>query len=173
MTANASRVSAFAQKPGGKGSGRIETEASVSRQMQWLLTAVCTVGLAGSSIEAKPRVRFGGFTVGAGYSYGTFPYYSPYYYDPWFYGFAPFFYPGYINGFAYQPNMGEVKLVTPAKTGEVFLNGGYAGDVSKLKTMWLDPGAYELEIRDGNHSLYQRRIYVLTGKTLKIRAPEK
>jgi len=69
--------------------------------------------------------------------------------------------------------MGEVKLRTPAKAGEVFLNGGYAGEVSKLRSMWLDPGAYDLQIRNGSQSLYERRTYVLTGKTLKIRAPEK
>lgn len=147
-------------------------EVPVAKRMHWLLTAVCTVALAGS-LGAKPRVRFGGFTVGAGYGYGAYPYFSPFYYDPWFFGVAPYFYPGYFTGFAYQPNMGEVKLVTPAKAGEVFLNGAYAGEVSKLKSMWLDPGAYNLEIRNGSQSLYERRIYVLTGKTLRIRAPEK
>ena len=132
-------------------------EMPMSQRMQWFLTAVCTVALAGS-LAAKPRVRLGGVAVGASYGYGAYPYFSPFYYDP-----------GYFTGFAYQPNMGEVKLVTPAKAGEVFLNGAYAGEVSRLRSMWLDPGAYNLEIRNGSQSLYERRIYVLTDKTLKIR----
>jgi hypothetical protein len=33
--------------------------------------------------------------------------------------------------------------------------------------MWLDPGVYNFEVRDGNRR-YCQRIYVLTGKTLKL-----
>lgn len=130
----------------------------MSRLSSCLLAGIFAVALAGS-LDARPRIRFGGLAIGAGYSYGAFPYFSPFYYDP--------------SGYAYQPNMGEVKLQTRAKNGEVFLNGAYAGEVSKLKSMWLDPGAYNLEIRKLGHSIYERRIYVLTGKTLKVRAPEK
>jgi PEGA domain len=134
-----------------------------------LLAGICALALAGTP-DAKPRVRFGGVVVGAGYGYYRgFPYFSPFYYDRYFYGFAPL-YPGYFTGFAFAPNLGEVKLRTSAKDGEVFLNGAYAGEAAKLKSMWLDPGAYDLEVRSAGHAVYGRRIYVLTGKTLRIRS---
>lgn len=140
----------------------------MSQWTRWMLTGLCAVTLAGA-LDAKPRIRFGGVTVGAGFGYGGYPFLYPYYYDPFFYGFSPI-YPGYFNGFAYAPNLGEVKLRTPSKTGEVFLNGAYAGTAAKLKSMWLDPGAYNLEVREGGQPIYERKIYVLTGKTLKITA---
>jgi len=138
----------------------------MSSRARCLLTAVLTLAAAGAA-TAKPHVRIGGFSVGAGYVSG-YPYYSPFFYDPLFYGFAPFYYPGYFTGFAYQPSRGEVKL--PFKTGGVFIDGAYAGEVHERKSIWLDPGAYDLEVRDGSRSIYNQRIYVLSGKTLKIRA---
>ena len=35
--------------------------------------------------------------------------------------------------------------------------------------MWLDPGAYDLSIESADGSRFQQRIYVLSGKTLKIK----
>src|SRR5581483_8992959 len=95
---------------------------------------------------------------------GLYPYwgYSRWYYDPFL--FAPFYAPGYLTGFAYQPNMGAVKLEGAKKDSWVYLNGALAGRSGKLKQMWLEPGAYDLELRDGNRVSAQR-IYVLSGKT--------
>ncbi|MCC6861641.1 MAG: hypothetical protein IT158_23930 [Bryobacterales bacterium] len=129
-----------------------------------------------------PRVRLGGISLGAGYthyggSYWGYPYYSRYAYwpgfwtpgywgyDPWWW--YPAIHPGYFSGFAYAPYMGEVKLRAPEKA-EVFLDGAYAGVSGKLKSMWLEPGAYNLELRSPAGS-FQKRIYVLSGKTLSIK----
>jgi hypothetical protein len=45
--------------------------------------------------------------------------------------------------------MGEVKLMTEAKTATVYIDGGYAGAVKDRRSMWLRPGTYELRVRDG------------------------
>ena len=124
--------------------------------------------------RSLPRVRFGGVMVSAGYSHFPrgYPYYSPgfwgygpAYYDPFL--FLPYIHPGYFNGFSYAPYMGEVKLRTGEKTGWVYLDGALAGTVAKLRSMWLDPGTYELEVRDGDRR-FEQKIYVLSGKTLKV-----
>lgn len=123
-----------------------------------------------------PHIHFGGLMVGAGYSYysGGYPYgygpeywaYSPYYlYNPVLW--SPFYHPGYYSGFAYQPNMGNVKIQAPDKTSMVFLDGALAGRLDKVKDMWLEPGTYQLEVRDSRHRFTQK-IYVLSGKTLKV-----
>ena len=130
-------------------------------------------------VSSTPRVRFGGFSFGAGYSrYSGYPYYA--YYWPWydrafyspFYGFySPFwFHPGWYTGFAYGTGMGEIKLRSNVADADVFLDNGFAGKAKDLKTMWLDPGAYNLRIEAGTHAPYELRIYVLSGKTLKIDA---
>lgn len=128
------------------------------------------------SKSSHPHVRFGGLSVGAGVSHysGGYPYgygpgywnYSPYYsYSPILW--SPFYHPGYYNGFAWQPNMGNVKISAPDKTSLVYLDGALAGRLDKLKDMWLEPGAYNLEVRNSSHR-FTERIYVLSGKTLRV-----
>lgn len=103
---------------------------------------------------AEPRLRVGG-VVGYGW-------------NPWFY--QPFFYhPYYATGFARGPQMGEIQLRAPVKSAEVYLDGAYAGTVGDLKSIWLEPGAYNLEVRDGRHT-FERRVYVLSGKAVRIDA---
>jgi hypothetical protein len=100
--------------------------------------------------------------VGTGGAYGW-----PFYYDPYFYG--PSFYPGYFAGFGWGPSMGEVKLKSADKDAWVYLDGALAGRAEKLKTIWLEPGAYQFEVRSGDRQ-FGRKIYVLSAKTLKLTA---
>jgi hypothetical protein len=129
------------------------------------------------------HVRLGTIGVGAGYTrfsgpffynpfwYGFYPYsfgYSSFFYDPFFY--SPFYAPGYLGGFSYSNGRGEVKLSGAPKTAEVYLNGAYAGTANKLKSMWLEPGAYDLSVSTVGSAPFHQRIYVLSGKSLKIAA---
>jgi hypothetical protein len=126
--------------------------------------------------EHSHRVHLGGISVGAGYTHFSRPFYYGWpgygYYDPfWYPMYSPYFYsPYYFTGFARGPNMGEIKLRTEQRSAEVFLDGAYAGVASDLKNIWLDPGAYDLEVRAPNRQPFNRRIYVLSGKTLRIEA---
>ena len=127
------------------------------------------------SADARwPRVRLGGVTVGAGYSrWSGYPYfYAPYApFFPGYFAWDPFLYhPYYWSGFAYGPNMGEVKLKAGRRDAEVFIDGAYAGTAAERKSMWLDPGAYNVEVRAPDRAPFVRRIYVLSGKTLRIDA---
>jgi hypothetical protein len=75
--------------------------------------------------------------------------------------------PGFYSGFAQQPNYGQVKLKVTEKNADVFLDSAYAGTSAKLRTIWLQPGAYNLELRSGDRA-FKQRIYVLSGKTLEL-----
>ncbi len=140
-------------------------------------------------VSHPSRIRLAGISVGASYSYFSGPYWGgtyacgPYGYHPLFWNAygpycAPFFdlygagfyHPGYYTGFARGPSMGEVRLRADLKTAEVFLDGAYAGVADNLKSMWLEPGAYNLEVKTQNRAPFGRRIYVLSGKTLRIDA---
>jgi hypothetical protein len=127
----------------------------------------------------KYRVRLGGIAVGAGYASGPFwPYYYPYgYYAPSFvysslfwspYWGYPGFYPvGYFNP---GHGKGEIKLQAAPRNASVLIDGAYAGTADRLKTIWLEPGAYNLTVSMPGRESYEQRIYVLSGKSLKITA---
>jgi hypothetical protein len=130
---------------------------------------------------AGRRIRLGGLGVSAGYMSGPAWWgpgsawygpglwrpYGPAWWDPWWYnGWA---HPGFWGGFVQGPGMGEVKVSSAPKGSLVYIDGAYAGLAGKLKSMWLEPGAYNLRIRSGDQS-YEKRIYVLSGKTLELQA---
>jgi PEGA domain-containing protein len=133
--------------------------------------------------EHKTHVRLDGVTVGVGYAhfsgnpffgpfwpYGFYPYgfgYSVLFVDP-FYG--PLFYPGYFANVGYGPDKGEVKLSTEPRNAAVYIDGAYAGTADHLKHIWLDSGAYDLSVSAPGRTAFTQRIYVLSGKSLKIKA---
>jgi hypothetical protein len=162
-------------------------EVPMSQRFLFLFALVTGLAVAAGQTPAKPeaasqaqaqsptkpeashrRVALGGFSVGAGYFSGPwYPYGYPYYYrDPFFWPLA--LNPGYYYGFSYGPNLGDVKISGVSnKSATVYIDGGLAGPLSKLKDMWLEPGVYRLEIQDGNQRLSQK-IYVLSRKTIKV-----
>jgi len=125
------------------------------------------------------HLRLGLISLGAGYSSLSGPVCYPE--SPSFYplgcesaafwfpslGSYPFFAPGY---FAYGSDKGEVKLAAEPKGAEVYLDLAYAGTADHLRSMWLDPGAYDLSVVASGGKVFHQRIYVLSGKSLKITA---
>jgi hypothetical protein len=71
-------------------------------------------------------------------------------------------------GFSRGEGLGEVKLDTEAKGASVYIDGGYAGQAKDRRSMWLRPGTYDLRLRDDGR-IYEQRVYVLSGKTLRVR----
>ena len=94
------------------------------------------------------------------------PYYGGFYRPFWGSYWGPYWGPYY--GYSYAPNSGEVKLDTKVKDAQVFINGAYAGTTHENKSMHLRPGNYNIEIKEGGHTQYAERVYVVAGKTLKL-----
>ena len=89
----------------------------------------------------------------------------PFFYDPFWYPYAYPYPPGY-----YVQNVGYVKIDTQRKDAQVFVDGGYAGTVAKLKKLPLRPGSHDIVLKDRDgRPFYQERVAVLLGKTTKIR----
>lgn len=107
-------------------------------------------------VSAAGRFGRGGFGHGYGFgpSYGIGYWGGPGYYAPYAFG---------------TPNAGELKLDTNLKDAEVFINGAFAGTAGKLKSMYMRPGAYNIELRAPGRARYAERVYIVAGKTLKIR----
>jgi hypothetical protein len=142
----------------------------------------------------KTHFRLGAITLGASYTdfgrsfvapfYPYYPYYAYYpygafsvagFYTP-FEGdllYGPYYYPGRASDLNYGLGKGEVELESLGrnKNASVYIDQAYAGTAGKLKHMWLDSGAYNLSLTSADGSSFHQRIYVLSGKTLKI-APE-
>jgi hypothetical protein len=125
--------------------------------------------------DSRWRLRLGTLSFGAGYSHFSSPYYGPYgfypysaYYSGMLWGpYWDYLYPtGYFN---YNDGKGEVRLAAP-KQSDVYLDNAYAGKAEKLKSIWLKPGAYDLSVSNQDHASFHQRIYVLSGKSLKIEA---
>jgi hypothetical protein len=119
------------------------------------LLFVCAV--LAVTLPASAAVRY----VRGGFGYG--PAFGPwgYWYEPYYYGM----YPGVVS----HPNAGLVKLDTKVKGAEIFVDGAYAGTTGNLKSMWLQQGAYNLEVRSPGSPPYAQRIFVVNGKTLHVR----
>jgi hypothetical protein len=139
-----------------------------------------------TTTRSRPRIRFGGFMVNAGFSHFSGPFMFPYYgypFRPWMWGpyswnwpmmfdpflYGPYLHPGFFTGFGYYPSMGEIKLKSADKEAWVYLDGALAGKAEKLKNMWLEPGAYNLEVKSGQKR-FSQKVYVLSGKTLRLTA---
>ena len=125
--------------------------------------------------DSRWHLHLGTISFGTGYSYFSSPYYGPYGFYPYsaFYSgmlwdpYWGYLYPsGYFN---YNDGKGEVRLAAP-KQSDVYLDNAYAGKAEKLKSIWLKPGAYDLSVSNQDHASYHQRIYVLSGKSLKIEA---
>jgi hypothetical protein len=101
-----------------------------------------------------PYGLYPGDWVAASYWYpisSPYPYYAP-------------------DTFRYGNGRGEIRLTADPKEAKVYIDGGYAGTADKLKTLWLDPGAYDLTVSAAGREDFHERLYVLSGKILKISA---
>ena len=92
--------------------------------------------------------------VGPGPGWGYSPYWGAYPYPYGYYGYAP--------------ATGAVKFDTIVRDAEVYIDGGYAGTVGKLKTMQLRPGSYDIEVRALGRTRFDKKVYVAAGKTLHL-----
>jgi hypothetical protein len=114
------------------------------------LIAIVLTTLLPAAAFARGVVVFVGRPFGP-YGYG---WYGPY--GPYPYGYYPSAY------------VGQVKLDTHVKDGEVFIDGDYAGTLKDLKTMMMRPGNYDISVRAPGRETFDQKVYVVAGKTLKL-----
>lgn len=87
---------------------------------------------------------------------------------PYPYGWG---YPGYWGPYYYYDTRGKIKIRDENEFDQVYINGAYAGTVGKRKTIRLEPGRYNIEVRRQEKELVKREVYVLTQKTVEIPVP--
>ena len=135
------------------------------RPLRAVLLAVVLTAVA---LPCFAGVHLGTVAIGFGYGYG--PWGPPWYAYDGFYGpwgpWGPFYPAGYFV--QPGPDKGTVKLVNANKDASVYIDNGYAGKVSELKKISIKPGVYDLELRSPDGTTAQKRVYVLSGKTVKL-----
>ena len=119
------------------------------------------------TVEKPDLIESSGLTLGARYArfsrsrpFGHYPYYSDYW------GWYPHDHP--VDYWSFSRTGGRIKLKTKHKEASVYLDGAFAGLAKDLKEIWLDPGVYELKVEPEQHRPFEIRVYVLTGKTVRI-----
>jgi hypothetical protein len=149
------------------------------RKLRWGGLVLFLMVITGSLVPAFAGVHVGSIYISGGYGYYSGPYWPGYYwagyYPPPFFGgwYGPWYPAPYYAPFAPvyitpQWDKGQVNLQVADKSAQIYLDGAYAGRASVLKKFWLSPGVYQLEVRSDGQKVWEKRIYVLTGKTLKL-----
>lgn len=140
----------------------------MSRFLKASLVGVMALGtllISAPSASGMPaRVGFrGGF--GGGF-YGGGGWYGGGWGPGWYAGYGLGWYgPGYYYG----APAGKVKIVTPDKTASVYVDGGYAGPVAKMKKFSLRPGTHDVELRGANgQSEFHEQVQVIRGHTTEV-----
>jgi hypothetical protein len=137
--------------------GKVGEEVMRSIKIAGLILGVCLVAV----LPAMARGGHYGGRIAVFPSFGYWGWYNPYYY-------------GYYGPYGYYPsmysNLGEIRLKTNVKDADVYINGAYAGKADKLKTMYVRPDSYSLEIRAPGQPPVVQKLYVVAGKTVKVQA---
>lgn len=128
-------------------------------------TVVVGAGFGGYPYRYR---RFGGPFIGFGFGYYPYRYYSPYFYGPYYGPYYPSV--GYYGGYyGHGYGRGEIKLSIDPGYARVYVDGAFAGRAADLEHMYLEPGTYDISISAPGRETYNERVYVLSGKKLKIK----
>jgi hypothetical protein len=130
----------------------------MTRYWKYPVLALIALAIFVPVASAHPRVFIGG------------GFYGPGFYGPGYYGwYGPMY--GAPYAVEQTPYLGKVKFDTKRKDALIYVDNGYAGTVRQLGTFQLRPGAHNIELRDpSGQVIFQQKINVLAGKTLKLAA---
>ncbi|MGH9144130.1 MAG: PEGA domain-containing protein [Vicinamibacterales bacterium] len=142
-----------------------------------MIGALVAIVFGASAVTSEAQVRGHGrgrtsvVVVGGGF-------YSPYYYDPFF--FADPWYGGYqypIRPYGYGYRFAEadasVRLEVTPKEAEVFVDGYYAGVVDDFdgtfQRLHVPPGEHEIELWLDGYRTVRQKVYLTPDNTFKVK----
>jgi PEGA domain len=150
-------------------SGRLDSRREVRGSVGARVRIGAAVVLAVAVTMVPPQLRAGQRRVAVGGGAGRV--YGPGFYSGWYPGWYAGWYGPAWRGprYYYGPRAGTVEIEARVKGNSVYVDDGYAGLTGKLKKFPLRPGKHTIAIRDAaGHTIYEQKIEVLMGKTLKI-----
>lgn len=102
-------------------------------------------------------------------------YYSPFFYDPWFGPWGPWYPAPYAYG--YYPRFAgpeaDVRVLVKPNTAEVYVDGYYAGIVDDFdgifQRLHLPPGQHDITLRLEGYRTVHQTLYLTRDSTYKLR----
>ena len=102
-------------------------------------------------------------------------YYSPFFYDPWFGPWGPWYPAPYAYG--YYPRFAgpeaDVRVLVKPNNAEVYVDGYYAGIVDDFdgvfQRLHLPPGQHEIALRLEGYRSVRQTLYLTRDSTYKLR----
>lgn len=91
------------------------------------------------------------------------------FYHGWGPGWGPSPYWGAYPYYYYPDPTGKIKIKDANDTDQVYINGALAGDVDHMDSIHLNPGRYRVQVRSDGKEIVDREVFVVRGKTIKIR----
>jgi hypothetical protein len=107
-------------------------------------------------VSGSAAFRGGVFVGGPAFGWGP----GPYYWGPGYYPYGYYYAP---------PDAGQIKIDSPVKTAEVWINGSYAGTVKEAHDLHLRSGNYDVELREGGRTMFAQNVFVAPGKTMHLK----
>jgi len=102
-------------------------------------------------------------------------YYQPFFYDPWFGPWGPWYPSSYAYG--YYPRFAgpeaDVRVLVKPNNAEVYVDGYYAGVVDDFDGVFqrlrLPPGEHEITLRLTGYRAVHQKLYLTPDATFKLR----
>jgi hypothetical protein len=102
-------------------------------------------------------------------------YYHPYFYDPWFGPWGPW-YPPYAYGYYPQffaPPEADLRILVKPNTAEVYVDGYFAGTVNEFdgvfQRLHVPPGQHEITLHLQGYRTVHQKLYLPANTTYKLR----
>lgn len=136
-----------------------------------LATTVCAIvfGLLPGAASAQPRGH-GGSGRGRAVYVAAPVYYGYGFYDPIWWGYAPYFYPPPYDG---GPNAGSARLQIKPQKAEVYVDGSFAGSVDDFdgffQRLELPAGEHELTFYLDGYKTFTQTVLFRPRTTLDIK----
>ena len=143
-----------------------------SRRLVCLVSGTALTVLLAWPADAIAQHGHGRVAVGVGVGY--YPYYSPYYWHPFY---SPFWGPWYwppVYAYGYYGYASEVRVMATPREAEVYVDGYLVGTVDDFdgwsQRLRIQPGEHEIELYlEGYRSVRQKMLF-RPGETYKVRA---
>ena len=134
-----------------------------------LFVAAATTAVWPATAQAQHRIVGRQVVFVRGY------YYDPFFYDPWFGPWGPWYPSPY--GYGYDPRFAgpeaDVRVLVKPNTAEVYVDGYYAGIVDDFDGVFqrlrLPPGEHEITLRLPGYRSVHQKLYLTRDATYKLR----
>jgi len=101
-------------------------------------------------------------------------YYHPYFYDPWFGPWGPWYPAPYAYGYYpyYGPPEADLRLLVKPNKAEVYVDGYFAGIVDEFdgffQRLHVPPGQHEITLRLEGYLTVHQKLYLPVNTTYKL-----